>query len=314
MFSIASNPPLSGRDDLIESPIALRAHQVITACSIKEMKPSSVALVGFACDKGVEANHGRIGARNGPFAIREQLGNLAWHSNQSCYYLGDVITKDESLEELQIQLADKVCELLGHDIIPIVLGGGHEVARGSHLGVIKANQSDTTLTNLAIVNFDAHFDLRKSKVASSGTPFSQIEQDRRGQNLDFSYFVLGVSEPSNTQALFERAAELNCSYILDFDFDSITNHQIIEMVEPFDAIHLSIDLDVLQASVMPAVSAPASYGVTLFSLERLIRALLATKKVRLVELAELNPTYDIDNHGAKIASRLIHTIVHNLPN
>ena len=40
-----------------------------------------VALLGYACDEGVRRNKGRIGAAQGPDAIRKQLARLAYHHN-----------------------------------------------------------------------------------------------------------------------------------------------------------------------------------------------------------------------------------------
>ena len=72
-----------------------------------------------------------------------------------------------------------------------------------------------------------------------------------------------------------------------------------------DAIYLTLDLDVLPASVMPAVSAPAAFGLPLLLVENLLRVVFASGKVRLCDVAEYNPRYDIDGHGARTAARLV---------
>lgn len=50
-----------GRNDLAESPEALRLFQVVG----QQDEPRPVVLLGFACDEGVKRNHGRIGAAVG---------------------------------------------------------------------------------------------------------------------------------------------------------------------------------------------------------------------------------------------------------
>ena len=74
-------------------------------------------------------------------------------------------------------------------------------------------------------------------------------------------------------------------------------------------IHLSIDLDVLPAAVAPGVSAPAGLGVDLPLIHAICVALAATGKLRLVDVVELNPTYDVDGRTARVAARLINDIV-----
>jgi formiminoglutamase len=67
---------------------------------------------------------------------------------------------------------------------------------------------------------------------------------------------------------------------------------------------LSIDLDVLPAAVMPAVSAPAARGVPLDAVETVLHRVLASDRAVAIEIVELNPTRDIDDHGARVAARL----------
>ncbi|MBV2180841.1 MAG: arginase family protein, partial [Castellaniella sp.] len=67
---------------------------------------------------------------------------------------------------------------------------------------------------------------------------------------------------------------------------------------------LTIDIDCLPASVAPGVSAPAAFGVPLPVVEAFARHLRASGKLRLAELAEMNPDFDIDGHTARVAARL----------
>ena len=80
-----------------------------------------------------------------------------------------------------------------------------------------------------------------------------------------------------------------------------------------DILHLSIDLDVLPAHVAPGVSAPATLGVALPQVRAMCLAAARTGKLRLVDVVELNPTYDVDGRTAKVAARLIHDITTALP-
>src|SRR3546814_18108260 len=73
----------------------------------------------------------------------------------------------------------------------------------SYLGLVN---SDIALgKRIAIVNLDAHFDLRESSVASSGTPFLQSIKHARARGIALDYFCLGVSESANTRRLFSTA-------------------------------------------------------------------------------------------------------------
>ena len=66
-------------------------------------------------------------------------------------------------------------------------------------------------------------------------------------------------------------------------------------------MYLTIDLDVLPAAVMPGVSAPAPYGVPMAVVEEIALRVKASGKLRLADMAEYNPRFDVDGHGARAA-------------
>lgn len=287
-----------------------RWHQRIQ--TLVEGSEPGLVLLGFACDEGVRRNHGRVGAAGGSLALRKALANLAWHRLAPAYDAGDVCCEDGDLEAAQARLGRKVCALLDAGHLPLVLGGGHEVAFGSWSGLAE-HLSRKAVPRIGIVNFDAHFDLRDpAHVHSSGTPFAQIAEQSAARGWPFRYACLGVSRASNTRALFARAAELNVLVREDHEIRESTLDAIGAELDAFaadcDALYLTIDIDVLPACEAPGVSAPAARGVRLELLEPLLERLNASGKLRLIDFAELNPEYDIDNRTAKAAARLIHLL------
>lgn len=310
--------PWTGRVD--PEPDSARWHQRIQP--LHAGAEPGIALLGFACDEGVQRNHGRVGAAGGPAALRKALANLAWHRDAPAFEAGDIVCEDGDLEAAQTRLANGVCALLDSGHLPLVLGGGHEVAYGSWSGLAghlekradaRSAAPRKAAPRIGIINFDAHFDLRDpAHVHSSGTPFAQIAEQCAARGWPFRYACLGVSRASNTRALFARAAELNVLVREDHDIRESTLEYIGAELEAFaaecDALYLTLDIDVLPACEAPGVSAPAARGVRLELLEPLLERLKASGKLRLVDLAELNPEYDIDNRTAKAAARLIHLL------
>lgn len=276
-----------------------RWHSVITSGG--EVPEGAVALLGFASDEGVRRNHGRVGAAAGPDAIREQLAGLAVHDDVPRHDLGTIVSGAD-LEAGQEELAQVVERALGPAGTVVVMGGGHETSYGSHLGLHRWAAPNE---RIAIVNLDAHFDLRRAEQATSGTLFLQISELER----PFDYSVWGISWPNNTTALLDTADRLGVHYYSDEElvragFDTATE-KLQALVAEADHIHLSIDLDVLPAATAPGVSAPAAFGVSFAMVQALVDAALGTGKVRLVDVVELNPHYDIDGRTAKVAARLI---------
>ncbi|WP_165165383.1 formimidoylglutamase [Corynebacterium qintianiae] len=291
--------PWSGRDDG-PGPEHARWHSAISSASPAD----GVALIGFASDEGVERNGGRQGAARGPEALRAALGGLAVHDEYARFDAGTVTTQGDDLEGAQAELTGRVRDLASAGNLVVVLGGGHETSFASHRGAREA------LGALSVINFDAHFDLRQADRPTSGTPFKQIA-DLAGDEFDYS--VLGISRPNNTRVLFDTAAALGVRTVIDTDLEPLAAAECAQLALDCVAgkrpIHLSIDLDLLPASVAPGVSAPAGLGVALDKVRAMVTAVAATGRVALVDVVELNPDFDIDSRTAKTAARLIDDIV-----
>ncbi|MGR4068394.1 formimidoylglutamase [Halomonas sp. LR3S48] len=303
--------PWAGRED--PEPDSQRWHQVVTP--LKRDASPGVALLGFASDAGVARNQGRVGAAAAPRALRHALAPLAWHRAAPVFDAGDVACHgNDDLEKAQQRLAERVSVLLESGHLPLVLGGGHEVAFGSWSGLARHMESrGATTPRIGIINLDAHFDLRDpGQVRSSGTPFAQIADACQARGWPFRYACLGVSRASNTRALFARARELGVLVKEDREFLPHRLEAIQRELERFmahcDHLYLTVDLDVLPASEAPGVSAPAARGVALAMIETLVETVRDSGKLRLADIAELNPSFDIDGRTARAAARLIHQL------
>src|SRR5437660_944769 len=89
-------------DNTIDGALAVRWHQRVRRLT-RGAEPG-VTLIGFACDEGVRRNKGRVGAAEGPRAIREALAGMAWHQPHPVFDAGDVACTDGDLEGAQNRL------------------------------------------------------------------------------------------------------------------------------------------------------------------------------------------------------------------
>ncbi|UNU73120.1 formimidoylglutamase [Moraxella nasovis] len=306
----------TGRTDPHETGRAIYWHNVVHAY---EREP--ICLVGFACHQGVRRNLGRVGAKSAPSIIREFFAKLPITSDiQDTSYelqnlvgdMGDIVCHDDdkitpnSLEQAQHAYANQITQVLSNNALAVGLGGGHEIAYGSFLGLYQHLQHQKRNQKIGIINFDAHFDLRTDEYATSGTPFLQIA-DVLGD--DFCYFCVGISRFANTASLFDKAKQLGVGMIFDDDCHRLSYDEIWQKMTDFinviDVLYITVDLDSLPASVMPAVSAVNAKGIALDLVEFLLTKLIDTGKVRVLDFAEFNPNYDIDDRGAKVVARLL---------
>jgi formiminoglutamase len=303
------NQPWQGRVDIPVQADTLRWHQVVQPMSAS-VSPG-FALLGFASDEGIRRNGGRPGAAAGPQALRASLANLPVLHGLPLYDAGDVVCQPNALEQAQDEFAARIADLLDSGHFPLGMGGGHEIAFASYIG-LAAHLRDRG-ERLAVVNFDAHFDLREQPTASSGTPFLQVLRHAERHQADVRYICLGVSESANTRRLFATADRYGVEYLRDDELLPWTltraSARLADWLGNADRIYISVCLDVLPQAVAPGVSAPSACGVPQAVVEALLGEVIATGKVVLLDVAELSPPHDRDAATSRVAARLLHRAV-----
>ncbi|MFT4535520.1 MAG: formiminoglutamase [Saprospiraceae bacterium] len=268
-----------------------------------------IGLVGYVCDEGVRRNQGRIGAKEGAAKVIERLGKLPYHHDPGLVAdFGDIRCDDEDLESCQLSFAKAIQRLIGKGILPIAIGGGHDIAYGH----VKAIISSVPKGNkIGIINFDAHFDLRHVEdKANSGTPFGQLLIE----NADaLEYMVLGIQQTANTKELYDKARLLNVRYIENYSCQDKHWEKVERALNNFisevDCIYITIDMDGFSSAYAPGVSAPSPLGFTPYFVLKCLNYIFKSRKVISCDIAEVNPDFDQDNMTSNLAARLVDFIV-----
>lgn len=298
----------TGRLDSDVERDAFRHFQTIHFGDVHHITPhaNGVALLGYAVDKGVELNKGRIGAKEGPDAIKKAFASLPAATDIPIIDYGNVTHSHTQLIETQKVFGTYVHQLIETHQRTYLLGGGHDIAYAQYLGVRAAypNQS------IGVINIDAHFDNRKEEVSTSGTSFRQmLEEDA---NLD--YFVIGIQRPGNTPSLFQYADDTRTQYVLAEELVDHIDPRIKDKIEHFithhDVILFTICMDVIDSAYAPGVSASGVLGLTPHCVLSLAKRILQFDNVTTVSIAEMNPTYDVDQRTAKLIGHYLSHFIH----
>jgi agmatinase len=235
----------------------------------------------------------RSGARFMPNAVRQASLNIETYSfrsgfdmeNVPLYDAGDLHVSNETKETLDM------CRLVVEDIVaegkvPVVIGGEHTVT----LGVVQGLGERAKKT--AVVSFDAHLDLRCDYLGSaySHTTFMQLinEQVKPAKILEVGTRAvckddLAYAEEAGIQFITSQA-------IKKFGSEGILQ-ALKEELEPFEHVYLTVDLDVLDPAVAPAVQNPEVEGIDLTALLD-IACGLCDKRVVGLDVVEIAPNYD----------------------
>lgn len=278
--------------------------RVIPAQDYGLIKPGDFVLHGFAVDEGVKRNKGRVGAKDAPDILRKNMANFpVVHPNFQLLDFGNVSCEDSDLENTQDALSERVKTVLSNEAKSVVLGGGHEVTFAHYSGIRNAFPGK----KIGIINIDAHFDNREVVPeigATSGTGFWQIAKEGEIHSLH-----IGIQRNSNTLKLFDTAHHLGMNYILadEIFFENLPHiyQKIDELLAAVDVLYLTICMDVFNASIAPGVSALAYNGIFAdAAFMHFYRHILKSPKLVAMDVAEVNPMYDIQERTARLAASL----------
>lgn len=289
-------------------------HEKISISNISDMDKKSknqFGIIGYACDEGVKRNLGRIGAKNGPDAVRRKLGKLPIHfKDKKITDFGDIICTENNLEDCQIAYSKTISRLIYNNHFTIGIGGGHDIAYATFNG-IKNGVKNSKEQKIGIINFDAHFDLRTTTFQpNSGTPFHQI----LSENRNVTYLAIGIQQQSNTKELFETAREKNVSFITNLECETFSKDiksKLTSFLAKIDLLYITIDLDGFSSAYAPGVSATSPFGLSPNFVHQALVYLLKSKKTIACDIAELNPIFDQDEITAQLAAKLIDCIIVN---
>jgi formiminoglutamase len=301
----------SGRTDALPNEYVW---QIIQYLDLNNMPASltkiskSYGLLGFESDTGVRRNQGNPGSREGPASFRRALARVPVHSTFELYDAGNVTCATDDLETAQTELGTRVANILSCNLMPVVIGGGHETAWGHFQGLTKHYPD----AEIAILNFDAHFDLRPlidGQFGSSGTPFRQIHDWLKVRNKPFHYYCAGIQPLSNTKSLFDYAKANHVNYLLAEKIHEAPHDLsfIQKIIQSPQHIYVSLCLDVFSAAIAPGVSAPQPLGIEVSWVVEALKMLKTSGKVISLDIVELAPSQDIHAVTAKLAAMLLMT-------
>lgn len=274
---------------------------------------AEAVLIGVPFDEGVALSGGRPGAAGGPTALRKAMlrYGTTYDAEQGIDFnhlrladAGDLEVVPDNVAATHEHLAGVVALILDAGAVPIVIGGGHDNTFGSVKGLMAGAPS------VAGINVDAHLDVREvvDGRITSGTPYRRIleELGLPGDNLvEFGLHGSVNSREHRRYAHERRVPCLSLGQVRQQGIDGALTDQLRLLSGRAEALFVSIDLDVFAAAYAPGVSAPGVEGLTADEGHQIAFAAGGHHQVRLFELMELNPLFDVDERTSRLAVMLL---------
>lgn len=225
------------------------------------------------------------GARNGPNAIIEASTHMELYDEElekETYRVGittreSLAVTNESPEEMLRMVSEAVSLEIQSERLQVMLGGEHSISLGMVKELIKK------YPHLSVLQLDAHADLRDSY---QGTPFNHACIGRRISEI-CPLVQVGVRSISKEEVDFQKTS--NVITISDYEFKESKKWTGKVLNNLTDDVYLTLDLDVLDPAIMPAVGTPEPGGLGWYETIRFLKTLAQNKRIVSFDVVELSP-------------------------
>ena len=163
--------------------------------------------------------------------------------------------------------------------LPVTLGGEHSLTWAAVRGISEHLQQ-----KVGIIQLDAHADLRESYEGnkhSHASVMNLLVQEK------FSLASLGVRSICEEERVYRKQND-----IFYIDGEELVRENISSIILPEDfpeLVYLSIDLDVLDPSIMPGVGTPVPGGLEYYQVIDLVESAFVGKRCVGIDMVELAP-------------------------
>jgi formiminoglutamase len=185
--------------------------------------------------------------------------------------------------------------------LTIALGGDNSITYAVGLGVFGED-----LATAGLITLDAHHDLRDG--ISNGSPVRRLIE----AGLDPKRIVqIGINDFSNSASYAQLASDLGITVIsremvAEIGIKEACNIALNVAGSAEGPIHVDLDVDVCDRSVVPACPAAAPGGLSAFELRQATRIILSHELVRGVDITEIDASKDSeDGRSVRLAALLV---------
>lgn len=178
-----------------------------------------------------------------------------------------------------------------------MMGGEHTVT----LGALRASEQ------VAIVDFDAHFDLRNEFLGTmlSHATFLRRSLDERKRPT----IVLGARAVSKEELAYAREIDYMTARQISKNKSEENLEAVLNLLPKEMPVYITVDMDALDPSEAPAVCNPAPEGISFSKALDILQGICVRRTILGIDLCEVTPYYDSGLTSIQAAKLLLELIL-----
>jgi len=268
------------------------------------------AVLGIPYDNG--AHPSRVGARDGPRAIREASRLIRRFRPPDADFdplerlraidCGDVILVPSMLDEAEAVIEKAISLIAGAGAVPVTMGGDGSVTLGQLRAIAKLRP------DLAVLHVDSHTDANPGEGRAKATGNTFVRAAEEGLLNVAASTHLGMRGTFYNPGIFEKARDLGYGLIT---YEELRTRGVDDVVAALKQrlagrpVYLCWAMDFFDPSCAPGVCAPIPGGPSAEVGLRLLRSLEGLDFVAF-DINTVSPPHDVQGITAQLAAQVMY--------
>lgn len=272
---------------------------------------AKICIMGVPFDNAVSLNKG---AAKGPETMRNLSVDMSDATEDDVvikkgllYDIGD-IPVELDWETYFGTVADEAYKLMKTGNFCLFLGGDHSVTIPLHQAFGKYQNEKKENAKIGIIHFDAHYDLCDEydghKWSHACTEARSLESVVSAEDL---FFVgVRVAEVSELELIAKNSGimAIKAKEVHKLGVEAMFQ-KLKDKFQGYDAVYLTVDIDVLDPAFAPGTGTPQPGGLTSMQLIQLFQMMLEELPIKAMDIVEVAPDLDVNNITSWAALRLV---------
>lgn len=206
-----------------------------------------------------------------------------------------------NIEETNKNIYKKSKEVLKESLRPLFLGGDHSIT----YPLVKAF-AEVYPKNPGIIVFDAHPDAENDFMPPTQEDLlcALVNQNIiKKENI----VLVGIRNCHKNEVEFMQKNRIKNFPMKEIMSEGIheISESLMSVAQRFDALYISIDIDVLDPAFAPGTGYPEPGGLTTRELLFLLHRLKKMQNLKAFDLVEINPKKDINDATSKVGAKIM---------
>ena len=290
----------------------LRSPQISMQTDALKDSGARFAFMGIPYDEG---NVGKPGCEEGPQAFRVASHEYFpyWFEYQvdlegACVDCGNVRIPKVMPELAHDRIYRAVREVLASDVVPVICGGDHSIsisaakALSDHIGEDR---------KMGYMYFGAHLEMADSWAGEKMASPCTLARVSELPNVDTANMAhVGARNSMNPKDHVELARERGIRFhsmdeLLNRGLETVVTESGDQVWNGTDAQYLSFNMNIMDASAAPGVTAPEPGGFESREMMQTANLLGQRGSASIIEISDLAPVFDVSGATSKLAACIV---------